>query len=879
MFLNQRKLALFFFFISPSYLFPLETVSLQLKWKHQFQFAGYYVAQEKGYYREAGLDVRFIEGGPERDAVPTVTAGEAEYGISNSELLLHRHRGEPVVALASIFQHSPLALIVRRDTGIRSALDLPGHRLMIGPDAAELSAYFKLSRINESDFRLVPHSQNLDDLVNGRVDGMTIYTTNQPFSLLQQGVNFVLIRAIDGGVDFYGDTLFTTESEIQNHRNRAEAFRAASIRGWSFAMEHTSETAEMIHAKYAPGKSLEHLIWEGEHYQRLIVPDLVEVGHMSPQRWRRISDVYARLGMLPPGYDFSGMLFDPGRGSLRAYWQAIGAGLILILLLAALSIYALRSRETVKRTYSRFRALIENAPDGIALLVPRGTDELRFSYMSPAGSRMFGYLEEEVLALDPETLTHPEDRPYVLPAVQDSMNRPGSITRLEYRYRHKDGSWRWVESTISNLFQEPGVEAMVFNFRDITERRQAEEKLAKAVVAAEAANRAKSAFLASMSHEFRTPLNAIIGFAQLLEMGSPSPLSLEQKEAVEHISDSGRHLLSLINQLLDLARIESGSIDLRLTSVSVADMYREVTAILSSAARSQGVEIRACECKDLPENDQTDSYFCRRKAYVQADPDRIRQVLINLVSNAVKYNNPGGRVVLSCQFEGEIVRLAVTDNGPGISPSESAGIFQPFQRLGAEKTGVPGTGIGLAISRQLVEAMGGSIGFESKPGQGSTFWIELPVAASPVQSEDKLRSGTPNARAAGKITGRILYIEDDPTSASLMEHIIRRLQGVELTLAEDAEKGLALIEQNPPDLILTDLDLPGMKGLEAMQFLKTKQRTSLIPVVAVSASAMNSEIEAGIQAGFHAYITKPFRIAELLALVEDILRKKTRRPR
>ena len=396
--------------------------------------------------------------------------------------------------------------------------------------------------------------------------------------------------------------------------------------------------------------------------------------------------------------------------------------------------------------------------------------------------------------------------------------------------------------------------------RDITQARSFLKDMEKARLAAQESNAAKSMFLASMSHELRTPLNAIIGFAQMLDMGVPAPLQPAQKEAVGHILGSGRHLLGLINGVLDLTRIEAGKLDLALQTMALDSVMAESISMMTSAAESRQITIR-----------QT----CKNSLQIVADPARVRQILLNLLSNAVKYNREGGMILLSCQAQGATVRVTVVDTGQGIAEQQQALVFQPFQRLGAERTTTEGTGIGLVICKKIAEAMHGAIGFHSQAGIGSRFWVELPAAPSATEASAPSISATllrPDAPQVG-VHGQVLYVEDNPANLAVMKHLFLLLPGVQLQLAESAEAGLAMIQENLPDLVLMDINLPGMSGRDALKILKSDPRTAAIPVIAVSAAALPHDVNRGLDAGFLAYLTKPFNVDALLDQVRTILAK------
>lgn len=323
-----------------------EKVTLQLKWKHQFQFAGYYVAAEKGYYRDAGFDVRLAEAQGE-DTVRTVLSGKADYGVGGSELALRRGLGEPVVALATILQHSALALAVRGAT--TSVHDLAGRRIMLSPHDQELLAYLQREGLSGGRVQQVPQSFDIRDLLEGRVDGFSVYTTDQVWQLQKSGIRYGLISPRAGGIDFYGDTLFTTEQRVRGQRDRVRAFRDASIRGWQYAMDHPEETADLILAKYGQRLPREHLLFEAAEMARLMQPQLIEIGHMNPGRWRHVAAVYAEIGMLPRDFSLDGFLFDAAPASTALPPATLAAGGAALLAAAAAAAWLYRRNRVLQK--------------------------------------------------------------------------------------------------------------------------------------------------------------------------------------------------------------------------------------------------------------------------------------------------------------------------------------------------------------------------------------------------------------------------------------------------------------------------------------------------------------------------------------------------
>jgi CheY-like chemotaxis protein/anti-sigma regulatory factor (Ser/Thr protein kinase) len=377
-------------------------------------------------------------------------------------------------------------------------------------------------------------------------------------------------------------------------------------------------------------------------------------------------------------------------------------------------------------------------------------------------------------------------------------------------------------------------------------------ELESAKLTAEKANRAKSDFLSGMSHELRSPLNAILGFAQLMESASPLP-SNSQKESIEQILQAGWHLLKLINEILDLAVIESGKVFLSLEPVSLEDVLYECQAMMEAQALQHEIRLT------FPKFD--------KPRFVWADQTRLKQIIINLLSNAIKYNKDKGSVIVACtDFDHDRIRISFTDTGDGLAPEKISQLFQPFNRLGQEARGIAGTGIGLVVTKQLAELMEGHLGVESAIGVGSVFWVELRSTSAPslIVRKAELPPTFPPPPKTGKAKHTLLYIEDNPANMKLVEQLIALRSDIELFTAVNGTLGVELSRSLQPDLILMDINLPGINGLEALKILREDPSTTHIPVIALSANAMLRDIELGIEAGFFHYLTKPIKVKEFM---------------
>ena len=337
-------------------LYPLsaaadDKVRLQLKWQHQFQFAGYYAAQAQGYYQAVGLDVEIIPCQPDEDAVQKVLQGKAEFGVGSTELLLLREQGAPVVVLAVIFQHSPLVFMTLKRSGLQSIHDLVGRRVVIEPGSSELYAYLREEGISSDKFTLLPHGFNTKDLLAGNIDAMSAYVTDELFELRKAGQEYVLYSPRAAGIDFYGDNLFTTESQIKLKPKMVKAFREASLKGWEYAMEHPEELVQLIYSRYSQRHSIEHLRFEAHQMVPLLQMQLLQIGHMNPGRWQHIAEIYTKLGMMKPDFNFKGFLYDPNPAPSDLRWLYVLIGLVTLglVIVSAIAVYIYRTNARLRQ--------------------------------------------------------------------------------------------------------------------------------------------------------------------------------------------------------------------------------------------------------------------------------------------------------------------------------------------------------------------------------------------------------------------------------------------------------------------------------------------------------------------------------------------------
>ncbi|WP_374566612.1 ATP-binding protein [Ideonella sp.] len=490
--------------------------------------------------------------------------------------------------------------------------------------------------------------------------------------------------------------------------------------------------------------------------------------------------------------------------------------------------------------------------------------------------------------LDWSQLIHPDDRDTFLQTMAVGA-LPARRVDVEYRLLQASGAQIHVHQTIEPLASGAGdgqrhwfntlqdvtaqkaMAAHAQRLNEVLERRihqrtaeleRSNEALAAAKAAAEQANRAKSDFLSSMSHELRTPLNAVIGFGQLLAATGGKPASAEQHAGyVRHIVEAGQHLLLLINELLDLAQIEAGKVNIQLQAVALAPLLDECVRMMEPLAATRSVQLHAPAACEL---------------LAVADRGRLKQALINLLSNAIKYNRPRGEVRIVCTRAHELcLRIEVQDTGAGLLPAQISALFQPFNRLGQETGKTEGSGIGLVLTKRLVELMNGEIGASSTPQVGSVFWIELPAAAAPRASTGSApEHATPaTARQAQEDEPPLtaLCVDDHPASQMLVEEILRHRPRLKLLKADNGQLGVEMARAHRPAVIFMDNNMPGMSGRQAQRILRSDPRTAHIPIIALTASAMAGDVDSGVAAGFFRYLTKPVDVGQLLAAVDDAL--------
>ncbi|MBI9089961.1 MAG: ABC transporter substrate-binding protein [Desulfobacterium sp.] len=738
-------------------------IVLQLAWKHQFQFAGYYAALSKGYYKEAGLDVVLVEGGEGHFAREEVLGGHAQYGVAGSELILHKAEGNPFVVLAPIFQHSPSILLILANSGISTYSDLIGKRVMLlpGKKDADILAAFQNEGIDidHDSFIRMDQSYNLDDLINGRTDSVSAYVTNEPWILEQEGIKPGILSPLTYGVDFYSDCLFTTEEEITKHPERVSLFLKATLKGWAYAMDNKEEIIDLIIDQYGVHKAKDHLRYEAATMEKLIFPHLVEIGHMNPGRWRHIADTYGKLGMLETDFSLDGFLYDPN--PVPDHSRLIGVifllfmiSLVTSIITIVLSIFNKKLKKeshdrklavkALQESEAKFKEFMLHLP-AYAFIKDRSGEYL---YVNKA----FGSITKSS-PLDRLGKTDNDifqsDIAKQLRANDAEVFRTGKSIEKNETITDADGNYR-TNLVIKFPIIRDGVPLLLGGIAlDVTERVKMEKMLVQSEKMLSVGGLA-----AGMAHELNNPLGGMIQNAQVIYNRFTKDLPANRKAANElDIS------LSSITDYMEKREILK-----LLSSISEAgDRAAHIVENMLSFSQQPGHHSSHYNLGDLldktielAENDYNlkQKYDFKKikiiREYepsipeVQCEGSTIQQVFFNILRNGaeamaesntqmeetqkVEFSYPKNKFILRIKAENGLACIEIEDNGPGMKENIRKRIFDPF--FTTKPTGI-GTGLGLSVSYFIItENHGGEINVRSEPGKGTTFIICLPFEKS-----------------------------------------------------------------------------------------------------------------------------------------------------
>ena len=720
--------------ISTSHLFAADdSVRVQLKWWHQFQFAGYYAAEKKGYYKEQGLNVKLIPGDPSHAAVPQVLNNEADFGITGADLVVDYASGKPLVALGAIFQHSPYTILSLKEKNIHVPSDLIGKRLMASPDQGwtELKAVFLREGITPDSLKLLSHSWKNTDLVEDKADAITAYLSVELHQLRKLGIEPSYILPINYGIDFYGDVLFTKKSLAESEPLLVKKFTAASFKGWDYAMSHTSEIADYIltlPGVRERGVTKDDLLVEAEVMRNLILPNLVEIGHMNEGRWRHIIEIHKQLGIVKDIPDLTGFLYDgTQKVSSKFFRNAVYISIMVLSLLLISVLYGFSLRKAVKKRTEQLEVeIIERANAQQLLSISEQRLEMATVaaglgiwdwdiknddvYFNDQWKLMLGYQSDELSNHFStfEQLLHPNEKAGLLKLLNDHLEGKSDVYQAMIRMRTKDRRWKWILTmSKASMRDETGKAIRLSGIHlDVDDIKQKEIELRQLSQELMHSNRELQQFAYITSHNLRAPVANLIS---LLSLFDKEHLSERNQVFLEKMEMSVERLHATLNDLNEILSSRANMAE----KDEVLYFEQEVKKVMELISE----EIRLKEAVIHLDFSKAPSILFSRKV--------LHSILLNLLTNAIKYRKPdvAPEISVSTEEDGEYIILYVKDNGMGIDLEKYGNkIFGLYQRFHDNKDG---KGLGLYIIKNQIEALEGKIAVESFVNKGSMFHVFL----------------------------------------------------------------------------------------------------------------------------------------------------------
>lgn len=719
----------------------LQTVKLQLKWKHQFQFAGYYAAIQKGYYKEAGLNVELIEPHGDEDPTNAVFTQKADFGISTSDIVLARSKGMPAVVLASIFQHSPQVIVASTQSKIGNVHDLVGKTVMIEPQAADIITYLNDEGVGLNRLKVVSHNYDINQLLSGEIDATSAYVTDEPFLLQKANFDYTIISPLSGGIDFYGDVLFTSEAMIKKSPAVVEKFRQASLKGWKYAMDNPAELIDLIYNKYSKRHNKAHLQYEANEMKRFVMSDVVEIGYSNPGRWENIIAIYQKLGLIKMDFDSTGMLYSfYQKPEIYFPWGllALTASVMAVLIFLVLFFSSLNGKlkreivirekiqeeleaaneeirkdiENRKATEVKLRKLTVAVEQSPLTIVITDTDG-KLDYTNPNFTKLTGYTYQEVEGKSSSILKSGKTEKGVFENLWKTI-LAGEIWQGEFINKKKNGDEFFEQATIAPVFNSNGdVISYIAIKEDITIRKKIEQALKESEEHLKILNDTKDKFFSIIAHDLRNLFNVLTGVSEILVINIDKYPKEKIKDMSQTVFDTSKATSVLLNNLLTWASLQTGGIEPQFSEVTPEKLIHTAIQLCHSQAETKQIQLEAGLNYNEP---------------ILVDEQMINTVLRNLLTNAIKFTYPNGLVTVNAELYENKVLFTVTDTGTGIEEKHIDTIFRIDNKLSKRgTTNEQGSGLGLILCKEFVEKHNGTIWVESEMGKGSSFKFTVPT--------------------------------------------------------------------------------------------------------------------------------------------------------
>jgi len=685
----------------------LTPVTLQLKWQHQFQFAGYYAAIEQGFYKEVGLDVTLVPANESIDPIIQVTTGKADFGVGTSELLLHRAKGKDVVVLGVVFQYSPLVLISKKEEAFKTLYDLVKKPIAIEPGSSEIIAYLKSQGVSIEKIETQEHDLYINKLINGEIIAQTAYITTEPYIMDNRNIEYQIFSPRSVGIDFYGDNLFTTQKLINENPNLIKAFKSASLKGWTYAMSHTEEMIELIQKKYNTEIHLDALRYEANQMALLMKTDIIQPGYMNEGRWQSIIDVYKLSGMLPENFKLDGFLYNDNESfiDLKPYYITIATFLFIIMITSMILVYIFYIKNQLLSSNKKYQQLLDLAPLSFIVVSKNG----QIIEWNQTAHQLFGWSQQEAIGQNIFNLIieHPLHEE-INNIFERTFNKNKTIHSINENTK-KDGSrikCLWHNAPRLNINNE--TDAIICIAQNITNQLLLENELKKSKENAEKALSDHHQFLLMASHEFRTPLAIISQSIQLmiLHLHNNQPTSMK---VIDRINRAIARMTEFMDKVYIIDKFDSDCWEIKNIAIN--------TNILLLSILEEHKQLFPKRKVDFNIENSNDIFY--------GDIDLIRLAVNNILSNSIKYSPTDSIITLDIKGNNNSVSIVIRDMGNGVDENLKSKLFTKYVR-GNSIAGTTGTGMGLYVVKKIIDLHKGKIELSNHQDGGLIVEIKLP---------------------------------------------------------------------------------------------------------------------------------------------------------